>query len=140
MEPVSAAAEGLVQVVQHDNLWILSSNDISNATVDAWYATVRAYQAAVAPSNERYLIYDISAVPNASLTPYIRQRVAELADRDRRATGRIAIVIKASSFVVNVFEIFTALTMRRLQPRLQVGFFAELDAARAWVEEGMPPA
>lgn len=140
MEPITAAAEDLIEVEQHGQLWILSSNDVRDATVDAWYATVQAYHAAVAPSNERYLIYDISAVPNASLTPYIRQRVAELADRDRRATGRVAIVIKASSFVVNVFEIFTALTMRRLQPRLRIGFFAERDAAQAWVEEGMPPA
>ena len=41
----------------------------------------------------RYLVYDALAIKNLSFDSYLRQKATELAEEDREATGRVAIVM-----------------------------------------------
>lgn len=130
--------DSLVTIEKRGKLWIITGHYMSNEGVDAWAEAVLAYRQAVAPSTERYLVYDSREVNNMGLTSYLRQRAAELAESDRDATGRVAIVFTVPRLVIHIFDMFTAITGKRHQPNLEVRFFQDREAAIAWVGEGMP--
>lgn len=130
--------DSLVTIEKRGKLWIITGHYMSNEGVDAWAEAVLAYRQAVAPSNERYLVYDSRDVKNMGLTNYLRRRTAELAESDPDATGRVAILFAVPRLIIHIFDVFTALTGQRHQPNLEVRFFQDREAAIAWVREGMP--
>lgn len=127
-----------IEKLQQERLWIIRLYSNDDASVDAWEQAVRAYLQHVQYRNERYLIYDLSAVEKISLTPYLQQRIVKLAYDNPQATGRVGIVMHISPMLLYVFEPFTRLMVKRIQPNLQVKFFHLLQPALDWVLEILP--
>lgn len=138
MNPSQTTSETLVSVAKRGKLWIITGHRMSNAGVDAWAEAVVAYRQAMAPSTERYLIYDTLPIKNMSMTSYLRRRATELAEADREADGRVAVLINVPRMLMHIFDIFATLSGRHLQPKLAVKFFQNMDDAIAWVEAAMP--
>ena len=130
----------LVQLekLHEGRLWIITLHEGSRAGVDAWERTVRQYIAEAQGKTERYLIYDTSPIPDLGFTNYLQQRATVLAQDNRDATGRVALVLRLPPTVLYFFDIFVKLTGRRLQPNLEVKFFSQREEALKWVSEILP--
>ena len=122
----------------HDgNLVVMTAKDFSNPAVDAWAEQVKAYKDSRGVSPTRYIVYDFSQV-NVGISSYARQRTIELAEADRQATGRVAIVLSTDTITRHVFNMFINTFSRRRQPYLTVKLFSDRAEAIQWVEESMP--
>lgn len=129
----------LVSIEKRDEerLWIITVNRDSREGVDAWEQSVRSYIQFIG-SSQRYLIYNMSGLKNAGFTNYMRNRATILAQDNRDATGRVALVVGFSPVVRHIFELFINVTGRRVQPFLTVKMFNDEEKAVAWVSEILP--
>jgi hypothetical protein len=122
----------------NDRLWIIHMHVFSRQAVDLWERTVREYIATHQNLPQRYLIYDVSGLNNLSFTVYLRERAIVLAQDNREATGRVAIVTTAPATIVHVLDIFLRYTGKALQPALEVKLVKTRDEALTWVSAALP--
>ncbi len=127
-----------IEKFYQEHLWIIGTNAIENANIDAWEAAVRAYIQHFQNANDRFLIYDLSAVPKLGFTTYMRERVTALAKDNPAAVGRVGIVMNINPTLLFIFEPFVRLTGSRYQPHLHVRFFNQRQEAFQWVVAGLP--
>jgi hypothetical protein len=127
-----------IEKYYQDYLWILATESIENAHIDAWEAAVRAYIQHFNHADNRYLIYDLTAVPKVGFTNYMRERVTALAKDNPKAIGRVGIVMNINPTLLFIFEPFVRLTGSRYQPHLQVRFFNQRQEAFQWVAAALP--
>lgn len=126
-----------VEKLFDERLWILTMNENSRQAVDAWEATDRDYNRHM-NSPQRYLIYDITAVPRMSFTGYMRERTTILAKENRAAVGRVALVARIPTTLRYIIDLFVQYTNRHVQPKVEVRFFAEREEAVGWVSAILP--
>jgi hypothetical protein len=126
----------IIEKLYQDQVWVIKVTSTEDASVDAWERAVRAYFQH--GRNNRYLIYDLSGVEKISLTPYMQQRIVKLAQDNPAAVGRVAVIMNISAMLLYVFEPFARLTVRRIQPDLEVKFFHQRQAALDWVTAILP--
>ncbi|MBC8170278.1 MAG: hypothetical protein H7X77_01340 [Anaerolineae bacterium] len=129
-----------IEKLYQDWVWVIQGYSIKPASVDAWEAAVRAYIQHVNHAPERYLVYDLLPVENLGFTSYMRQRTTTLAQDNRDAMGRVAVVMNINPMLRYVFEPFFRLTGSRLQPHLDVRLFGNRDEAVNWVASSLPEA
>lgn len=127
-----------IEKLYQDRLWIIHIHEFSRAAVDAWEAAVREYIAMYNNAPERYLIYDVANLSNMAFTVYLRERAIVLAQDNREACGRVAIVTRAPNTIVYIFDIFIRFTGKLLQPALDVKLFGSYEEALGWVSAILP--
>jgi hypothetical protein len=107
--------------------------DVSHETVDACangiIETIEKW-----PPEIPYLCAYNLCFPEASLTPYFRDRLKEVMERYRDRAGRTAIVIQRT-FITNLAQFF----LNTQKPGIRVRrIFFSLDEGVAWLKEALP--
>ena len=109
---------------------IYTVRDISRDTIDAWSRlildTIEAW-----PVGQPFLaLFDLS-FPEASLTPYVRDRLGEVMDSQHDLRGRTALVMR-KGFLVSLIQIY--LRNRRPGKRQRQIFFSRVEGL-AWLAQ-----
>ena len=130
----------------HDNLEVGWSTDqrtviykVRNNTrksLDIWAKTVMETSTNWSKDYTYCAIHDCSSFATyMTLTPYARQKMAELARwRDYKVSGRYAVLFNPSP-VLNIAKGFVNSYLRRIYPDLQGNVFTDGRAAYEWVRE-----
>lgn len=127
-----------IEKLFHERLWVIQALTNESATVDAWETAVRAYIQRFGSAPERYLVYDLQPIEKLSFTPYMRQRATVLAQDNREATGRVAVVVNYNPLQRYIFDQFIYFIGTRLQPHLSVKLFGDRMEAINWVAHILP--
>lgn len=127
-----------IDKLYRERLWVIQALVNDPAAVDAWEAAVRAYIHQFNDAPERYLVYDLQPVEKILFTPYMRHRATALAEDNREATGRVAVVVNYNPLQRYIFDQFIYFVGTRLQPRLSVKLFSDRSEAIEWVAQVVP--
>jgi hypothetical protein len=109
---------------------IYTVRDISRDTIDAW-AKLILDTIDTWPAGHPFLaLFDLN-FPEASLTPYVRDRLGEVMDSQHNLKGRTVLVMR-KGFLVNLARIY--LRNRKLGIRERQIFFSR-EEGLAWLEQ-----
>jgi hypothetical protein len=111
---------------------IYTVRDMSRGTIDAWSRlildTIEAW-----PTGQPFLaVFDLN-FPEASLTPYIRDRLGEVMDSQHDLNGRTALVMR-KGFLVSLAQIY--LRNRKPGKRERRIFFSR-EEGLAWLAQAL---